>query len=180
MEIFGHAFSGVLLSQLLEKRTAPARPAWWWPVLGAVSTTFPDVDAVTILFGFDAFKQHHQTYTHNVIAFVLAPPAIAALVHRRWPARASFPRVLALFWLGMTLHLIGDVIAQWPLRFLLPFRQDGWSFQLIPRDFSIGLALILMFGALLGYVDSIAPFRRFIAAATLVVAVLYVTVGPGV
>ena len=60
MEIFGHAFSGVALSQILDERLPAPRPKWWWPVLGAISTTFPDIDGVTILGGVDAFKKHHQ------------------------------------------------------------------------------------------------------------------------
>jgi membrane-bound metal-dependent hydrolase YbcI (DUF457 family) len=139
----------------------------------------PDVDGVSILGGVDSFKAWHQIYTHNVIAFATAPPLIALAAYALTGRRFTYPRLLALFWLGMALHLAGDVIAQWPLRFLYPFSPTGWSFQLIPRDFSIGLALILMVVALAGYVDGVAPWRRVTAAAGLLAGVLYVTVGPG-
>lgn len=179
MEVFGHAFSGVLLAQLLEPANAKDKPAWVWPVMGAVAALAPDVDGFTILGGADAFKTWHQLYTHNAIAFAVAPPLIALGANRLTRGRFGYPRVLALFWLGMALHLAGDLIAQWPLKFLYPFSTSGWSFQLIPRDFSIGLAVILMFAALLGYVDQLAPWRRVTAAIGLAAGVLYVTAGPG-
>lgn len=179
MEVFGHAFSGVLLAQLLEPEEARRTPAWVWPVLGAAATLAPDVDGVTILGGPDLFKAHHQLYTHNVIAFALAPPPIALLAHRLTRRRFTYSRWLALFWLGMALHLLGDLLAQWPLKFLYPFSSQGWSFGFLPRDFSIGLALILMFAALLGYVDQVAPWRRVTAAMGLVAGALYACVGPG-
>ena len=180
MEVFGHAFSGVLLAQLLEPQEARKAPVWVWPALGAAAALVPDVDGISILGGADAFKAWHQIYTHNVIAFAIAPPLIALAARALTKRRFSYASLLALFWLGMALHLIGDVIAQWPLRFLYPFSPVGWSFQLIPRDFSIGLALILMTAGLAGYVDGVAPWRRLTAAFGLLAASLYVTLGPGV
>lgn len=179
MEVFGHAFSGVLLAQSLEPPEARAKPAWAWPVMGAVAALAPDVDGVTVLGGPDTFKAYHQLYTHNVIAFAIAPPLIALAAHRLTKRRFTYARLLALFWLGMALHLAGDLIAQWPLKFFYPFSTRGWSFGFLPRDFSIGLALILMLVALTGYVDQVAPYRRITAAAGLLAGVLYVTVGPG-
>lgn len=179
MEVFGHAFSGVLLAQLLENDEGKRPPRWTWPVLGACATLAPDIDGISALGGPDTFKALHQTYTHNVIAYATLPVLAATLAWRLTRARFSFLRLWLLFQLGMTLHLLGDLIAQWPLRFFEPFSQLAWSFGLIPRDFSIGLALILMFTALLGYVDQLAPWRRFTAAAGLCAGVLYITVGPG-
>lgn len=179
MEVFGHAFSGVLLAQILEPGNAKEKPAWVWPVLGAVAALSPDVDGFTILGGADAFKRWHQLYTHNAVAFAVAPPLIALAANRLTRGRFGFPALLALFWIGMALHLAGDLIAHWPLKFFYPFSGTGWSFRLLPRDFSIGLALILMLASLAGYVDQVAPWRRVIAAAGLVAGVLYVTAGPG-
>jgi membrane-bound metal-dependent hydrolase YbcI (DUF457 family) len=179
VEVFGHAFSGVLLAQLLESDEARKPKRWVWPVLGACSALAPDIDGISIVGGPDAFKAWHQIYTHNFIAYAIGPPLVALLAWRLTRPRFSYARLYLLFQLGMTLHLLGDLLAQWPVRFLYPFSPRAWSFGLIPRDFSIGLALILMFVALLGYVDQLAPWRRFTAAGGLIAGVLYVTVGPG-
>ena len=181
MEPFGHAFSGICLAQAL-RPTPPGistPPRGWWPAVGAFAALFPDIDAVSYLGGADTFQRYHQYYTHNLIAFAFAPAMLTFLIRRLTPNPPTFARTLALLQGGMALHLLGDTIAHWPLKLFWPFSREGLCFELIPRDFSIGLALLLLFGAVLSFLDSVERSRRAIAIATLFAGTLYVLIGPG-
>jgi len=133
LDVIDHAFSGGLIGLALEPGPFlrdPAKPRARWPLLGVLAATFPDVDAVSYLWGADTFARVHQTYTHNILAFLLLPPLVALALRIE-------QRGIALFYAGMAAHLLGDVIATWPLRFLLPFSDRGFAFGLIQRDFSV-------------------------------------------
>jgi membrane-bound metal-dependent hydrolase YbcI (DUF457 family) len=177
MELFGHAFSGLCLAQALRPDDRAPR---FWLAAGAVGALAPDIDAITYLAGPDAFYRFHQIYTHNLIAFAVAPPLLALLLQRTLaPPGASRGRILALVWGAWGLHLLGDTIAHWPLRLLYPFSREGLALRLIPGDFSIGLALLLLGGVGLSFVDVVKPHRRAVAWATLASAAFYVVLGPG-
>lgn len=139
----------------------------------------PDVDAVTWLGGPDAFQRYHQFYTHNLIAFALAPPLLALGVRRLAKTDPPIGRLLALCWGGMALHLLADTIAHWPLRLFWPFSREGISFEFIHRDFSVVLPFLLLTGTGLSFANELQQFRRAIAIGTLVAASLYVVLGPG-
>lgn len=181
MDIFGHAFSGLLIGTLLEpgpllRDPSPPRTSWAW--MGALAATFPDVDAVSYLWGPEAFARHHQIYTHTILAFLALPPLLALLV-RRLGFAGSPARTALLFYAGMAAHLLGDVIATWPLRFLLPFSDRGFAFAFIHRDFSLGLALLLGVFAATCRWDGALPARRALALAGLVAGVALVLSGYG-
>ena len=177
MELFGHAASGVALAQILRPPGDDGR--WFWPLTGAAFALAPDVDAVAWLIGGpELFTATHQYYTHNLLVFAVVPPLAAWAVARRAPAGTPPRRVLALVWGAWTLHLLGDTIASWPVRLFWPFSRGGVAFDLIPRDFSVGIPLILVAGIGLGYTRELATYRRPLAAAALVAAVGWVF-GPG-
>lgn len=178
MEAFGHVLSGVALAQIV--RPPGEAGARFWPVWGGLLAIAPDVDAVSYLVGGpELFHEVHQFYTHALIVAAVAPPLLARLGWRRAPAGTSYRRVLALTWGAWMLHLLGDTIASWPVRIFWPFSRGGIAFDLIPRDFSIGVPLILLVGCGLSFVDTLVVFRRWIALGALAVATLYVLVGPG-
>ena len=87
--------------------------------------------------------------------------------------------MLALTLAAWGLHLLGDTIASWPVRIFWPFSRGGVAFDLIPRDFSIGVPLLLLLGVGLTYVDELVPRRRLVALGALLAATAYVLVGPG-
>lgn len=175
MEIFGHALSGIALGQVIDPK--PSHPRWLWPTLSAIAALFPDIDGITVLGGPDLYKRWHQLYTHNVIAFAILPLVVAAIAWRL--TRLPFRKLWLLMQTGMALHLLGDVIAQWPLPFLRPLSDAGFSFGLIEHDFSLGLVLVLLVGVLAGTWDPLIPYRRWTSLATLLAAVAYVLFGPG-
>lgn len=178
MEAFGHVLSGVALAQLVR----PAGPAGarFWPLWGGLVAIAPDVDAVSYLVGGPAlFHEVHQYYTHSLLVSAVVTPLLARLAWGRAPAGTSYGRVLTLTLAAWGLHLLGDTIASWPVRIFWPFSRGGVAFDLIPRDFSIGVPLILLLGVGLTYVDELVPRRRLVALGALLVATAYVLVGPG-
>ena len=179
MDITSHALSGMLLGFVVEPQPPAKERMWRWPLLGALAASLPDVDAVTALGGPDAFKRFHQLYTHNVIAFALAPVCVAAIV-ARLSRREDFARLWLLFQCGFALHLLGDLIAQWPLKFLYPFSTRGWSYGFIHRDFSLVIPFLLLVFAGAGFWDPAIPRRRWIGVAGLIAGTLYVLLGPGI
>lgn len=177
MEAFGHVLSGIALAQMI-RPTGPGG-ARFWPVVGGLFAIAPDVDAISSLGGPALFDAVHQYYTHNLLVFGVLPPLLARVVQRYAPADVTPRRVLGLVWGAWALHLLGDTIASWPLRLFWPFSREGIAFDLIPRDFSVGVPLILLLAVGLSLVDDLVPHRRWIALGGLVAATLYVGVGPG-
>jgi membrane-bound metal-dependent hydrolase YbcI (DUF457 family) len=178
MEAFGHAASGVALAQVL--RPAGRDGRWFWPVTGALFALAPDVDAVTWLVGGPAlFHAHHQFYTHNLLVFAVLPPLFAFVTRRFAPPGTPLAPVLGLVWGAWALHLLGDTIASWPVKLFWPFSREGVAFDLLQRDFSMGLPAILIVGTALSFVDTLEARRRLLAAGTLGVAMGYVLLGPG-
>ncbi|MDP2311100.1 MAG: metal-dependent hydrolase [Pseudomonadota bacterium] len=178
MEVFGHALSGIALAQVVRPDGEAGK--WFWPVTGAAFALAPDIDAVTWLVGGpELFNAHHQYYTHNLLVFATVPP-LAALGARRFaPAGTPTPRVVALVWGAWALHLLGDTIAYRPVKLFWPFSGGGVALQLLQRDFSLGIPAILLVGTGLSFVDTLVPWRRGIAAATLAAVVAYLGLGPG-
>ena len=179
MEPFGHVLSGICLAQALRPSKGDSQPRGWWPAAGGVAAFFPDIDAVTYLAGADAFQRYHQFYTHNLIAFAIGPALLTVALRKLTKNPPPFGRALAVVQGGWALHLLGDTIAHWPLRLFWPFSRTGISFELIPRDFSFGLAGVLLVGTTLSFVDDVRPWRRSIAIATLLAATAYVLFSPG-
>jgi len=179
VEAFGHALSGLALAQAI-------RPAWRpdetdgrrWLVPGALAALAPDVDAVSwLLGGPEAFHAFHQYYTHSLLVSAVVPPLLGLAVARR--LGLPWGRMVGLVWGAWGLHLLGDMIASWPARIFWPFSREGVAFDLLQRDFSIGIPLLLLAGVGASFVDELRPQRRRIAVGTLLAAVAYVLCGPG-
>ncbi len=170
MDVFGHA----ALSVLVGRGAAPRPELRTATTLGALAGgLLPDLDAVVYLWGADAFRQHHQLWTHNLFALVLLPAVAGALLglilrrDRAW--------ILAGAWLGMAFHLAGDVIGLWPVPLLHPVADVRVAFYLLEQDFSPALDAVLVLGAVASFWDPVAerPGRvRITALMTLAAAVV--------
>ncbi len=79
----------------------------------------PDVDAVTLLLGVDAYLRGHHVYLHNLCAAVLAAVLAAILATRR-------AAVLALGLAAFLLHLVSDGFGLLELRPLWPLSRATW------------------------------------------------------
>lgn len=169
MDVFGH----VALSLLVGRAVAPRPELRRVTTLGALAGgLLPDVDAVTYLWGPEVFREVHQFYTHNLVALVVLPALIAALLSsvleadRRWLYFAALG--------GMVGHLIGDVIGLWPVPLLYPFSDVRLAFFLLEQDFSLALDLVLVLGAGSTFLDPIAASAR---ATRLAFAVTMIAAG---
>mgnify|MGYP001616674433 CR=1 FL=1 len=148
--------------------------------MGALAALAPDVDAVSWLIGrAEAFREHHQFYTHNLIVFTVAPPLLGLGIRRLLLKTAGRARVVGLVWGAWSLHLLGDTLASWPVRLFWPFSRGGIAFDLLDRDFSMGIPLVLLAGTGASFARELAPLRAGVAVATLLAAAIYAVAGPG-
>jgi len=175
MDLFGHAALSVIVGRAVPSR-AEERRATTAAALAAGMA--PDLDAATYLGGADLFRQVHQLYTHNVLALAVLPAVVGFAVSRLLKARLSI--VLAAAYAAMAFHLVGDVIGLWPVPLLFPFFEERFALFLLEQDFSLGLDLTLVAGAVLGFWDPIAKRAwalRLVALGTLLVAAAVVLLG---
>ena len=155
MDVFGHTAVSLLLGRAVaprvELRTATT-------VAALCGGLLPDVDAITYLWGADAFRRFHHLYTHNIVAFVVLPIAIGLLLNRAFGQRGALLVVAA--GIGMASHLVGDVIGLWPLTLLVPFVDAKFGLGLLDQDFSLALDLVLVVGAVVSFWDPVAESPR--------------------
>lgn len=178
MDIFAHGFSGVLLSQVARRKDDAQQDRIFYFTTCVGAMILPDLDAVSYLFGPDAFAAIHQKYTHTIFALVLIPPLAATALHLVFK-HYSWILTWLLVTVGMSIHIAEDLIAHWPVRFFYPFSQKGWAFGLIRKDFSIVVDFIFIIGAMVTFYDRATPYRRIIAILTFIIVAVYLFLGPG-
>jgi hypothetical protein len=108
-----------------------------------VAGLVPDVDALSLAFGVEAYQRWHHTLLHNGLSAVALSLGLAVLSVRfpTMPEKergAGFAEVLLLCLAAMHLHFLCDVAGSgspdgslWPVPYLLPFssRELNWSGQ---------------------------------------------------
>lgn len=107
MWVIGHAQVGWFLARAarLERRDR-ALVAW--------CSALPDLDAITLLAGHEAYLRGHHVYLHNLLAAALLAAGACALAGRRLA-------VLGLGLAGALLHFASDGFGYLELRPLWPF-----------------------------------------------------------
>ncbi len=124
MDPLTHTCSGILIGQALRPRPRVRRQTLL--VLGLAAFA-PDVDAISYLGGAEVYSGFHHAYTHTMLGVAVLAAGLAG-IERIWIGGMPFARVLALNLVGCSVHLLGDVIAVWPVRLFWP-----WS----DRDFAL-------------------------------------------
>ncbi len=178
MDIIGHAFAGVVLGQAAAPKSSDRQLHAFAILTATGASLLPDLDAVSYIWGPDAFAAIHQKYTHSVFALGILVLAGAYVAWRIYP-RAGFRYTLVLLTCALGVHVAGDLIAHWPVEFFYPLSRKGWTFGLIRQDFSLVVDMILAAGALLSFYDPLKPHRRVVALSTFGVLVAYLLFGPG-
>ena len=125
MDPITHTCSGILIGQALQPSAQLRRPLLF--VLGLAAFA-PDIDSVSYLWGPDAFYRLHHTYTHTLLGITVLALLLAA-AERYWIKAISFGRLLALNLVGSAVHLLGDLIAVWPLPLLWPWSTQGFTLR---------------------------------------------------
>jgi len=109
-----------LIGQGLSERRDRRLVAW----AGVV----PDLDALSILAGADAFRRFHHSVTHGIVTAVVVSAACAVLARRR-------RRVAGLALLVFHVHLLCDLLGggvDWSIAYFWPFSSQelvtpyGW------------------------------------------------------
>lgn len=86
-----------------------------------IAATAPDLDGLTILGGWDAFREYHHMLCHNLVFCVLSAAILATISGRRL---ASF----ALYFTLAHLHLALDYYGSgplWRIYYWWPFSKQG-------------------------------------------------------
>jgi membrane-bound metal-dependent hydrolase YbcI (DUF457 family) len=177
MDIIAHSLSGILLGQIAMKEDTGAERKYYFSACIA-GLILPDIDAVSYLFGPDAFAAVHQRFTHTLFAVAIFPLIIARIFHL-WDKKHSYIRTYLLILIGMMIHISEDLIAHWPVEFFYPLSKKGWTFGLIQKDFSLIVDFIIIGGAMLSFYDKLAKHRRLAAVISFIIVGLYLFLGPG-
>jgi membrane-bound metal-dependent hydrolase YbcI (DUF457 family) len=146
-------------------------------VLG-VAAFAPDVDAISYLWGPEVYGRVHHAYTHTLLGAALLAHALAG-VERMWIRGISFPRLLALNLMGFTVHLLGDLIAVWPIQLLWPWSDRDFVLRWT-GDFDLVVLSVVGMATGLAAVDQLRGRERWIVGFAALLLVAYFVWIPGV
>lgn len=177
MDIIAHSLSGVLLGQIAMRENSEKDKIYYFGV-GISSLIIPDIDAISYLWGSDAFASIHQRFTHTIFSLLLLPPLFAGILNY-FLKKDVFIKTYLLFSIGMIIHIAEDLIAHWPVQFFYPLYQKGWAFGLIKKDFSLIVDFIFIGGTMLSFYDPLVKYKRIVALSTFGIVLLYLLIGPG-
>ena len=106
---------------------------WKWPMMGAavVAGLAPDLDALSLLWGFSSYVRFHQSLTHNLFVVPILILLIACLFYR-FSAYKNFPALLGLAALGGFGHLLLDLTITWGLAPFWPLSSRTYCLSLVP------------------------------------------------
>jgi membrane-bound metal-dependent hydrolase YbcI (DUF457 family) len=168
MDPLTHVCSGILVGQAI--RPAPALRLPTFLILGLAAFA-PDLDAISYLWGADVYGRVHHLYTHTLPGLAVVAAALAA-VETLWVSGLSFVRLLLLNAAGVTLHLLGDLVAVWPLRILWPWSEQDFVLRWT-GDFDLAVMAAVGLGTGLAATDNLRPHARWIALAVVVFLAVY-------
>jgi membrane-bound metal-dependent hydrolase YbcI (DUF457 family) len=168
MDPLTHVCSGVLLGQALRPAAAVRAPTLL--ILG-VAAFAPDFDAVSYLWGADVYGRVHHFYTHTLPGLA-AVAVVLASVETLWVSGLSFARLLVLNSAGVTLHLLGDLVAVWPLPILWPWSERDFVLRWT-GDFDLAVLVVVGLATGLAATDTLRAHARWIGLAVVVILAAY-------
>ncbi|MGZ3687819.1 MAG: metal-dependent hydrolase [Bdellovibrionota bacterium] len=117
MQIYTHAMIGWLISQPMLNRKDR--------ILITTAAMVPDLDAVSLLGGVDAYTHYHHTFGHSALMGALVIPILAYFSRSR-------AQVAILATLSFASHLIADLLGSgrdWPIPLFWPISSRQFSFS---------------------------------------------------
>jgi membrane-bound metal-dependent hydrolase YbcI (DUF457 family) len=174
MDPLTHTCSGILLGQALRPCEAVHRRTL---IVLAIAAFAPDLDAASYLWGADVYGRLHHLYTHTVVGVVLLA-AVLAGVERAWLRGMSFGWLFMLSLAGCSLHVLGDVVAVWPLRILWPWSDRDFVLHWT-GDFDLVVLTVVGLATGLTAVDTLRGRERWIIGTAVLVVVAYFVWMPG-
>ncbi len=168
MDPLTHVCSGVLLGQALRPAFTLRLPTLL--ILG-VAAFAPDLDAISYLWGAEVYGRVHHYYTHTLPGLAVVAAVLAA-VETLWVPGLSFVRLLLLNAAGVALHLLGDLVAVWPLRILWPWTERDFVLRWT-GDFDLAVLLVVGLATGLAATDNLRAHARWIALAVATILAVY-------
>ena len=145
--------------------------------MGGLAAFAPDVDAISYLWGSDAFYRLHHTYTHTLVGVVVVALVVAA-IESRWLKALSFSSLLGLNLAGGVIHLCGDMIALWPLRIFWPMSEQDLALKWT-SDFDYVVLAVVVVATGLSETDGFQHRAPWIIAGGFLLLVAYFLLIPG-
>ena len=120
----------VTLSYLIAQFGVQQHDGWAGAGLVVLAGNLPDVDTLTLLFGWRFYRNHHRIVGHGLPVTLLGPALFASA---GWYLGVA-PFLELWIWLQIALlaHLAGDIcFYRWPVQPLWPLSARGWGFGLV-------------------------------------------------
>lgn len=174
MDALTHTCSGILIGQALGPPPAVRRQTL--VVLGLAALA-PDVDAMSYLWGPEVYSRLHHTYTHTILGIAVLA-MVLAVIERTWVRQIPFPRLMALNLAGCSVHLLGDVIALWPLPLLWPWSDQNFALRWT-GDFDLVVLIVVGLATGLAATDGLQSRSRWILGGVVLLLVGYFLLFPG-
>jgi membrane-bound metal-dependent hydrolase YbcI (DUF457 family) len=182
MDALTHTCSGILIGQAL--RPIPAVRKQTLVVLGLAAFA-PDVDVISYLWGAEVYSHFHHAHSSGpgrgpgraifgaaVLAVVLAG------IEWKWVTDISFLRLFGLNLLGCSLHLLGDLIALWPLPLLWPWSDHGFALRWT-GDFDLVVMIVVGIATGLAATDKLQDRGPWVLAGVVLILAVYFWWFPG-
>jgi membrane-bound metal-dependent hydrolase YbcI (DUF457 family) len=91
----------------------------------------PDLDGLTLLAGWRAYRTYHRICGHGLLVTLLGPPLLAWL-GTTWLNGGNAGFLWAWLQVSLLAHLFTDVcFYRWPVQLLWPFSARAWGFGLL-------------------------------------------------
>lgn len=174
MDPLTHACSGILIGQALRPPLQVRRQTLF--VLGLAAFA-PDFDALSYLWGPEVYGRIHHTYTHTLLGVAILALALAG-IERIWIQGMSSSRLLALNLVGVAAHLLGDLIAVWPLRILWPWSERDFVLRWT-GDFDLVVLTVVGLATGLSATDGLQDRAPWILVGVVLILVAYFLWFPG-
>jgi membrane-bound metal-dependent hydrolase YbcI (DUF457 family) len=137
----------------------------------------PDLDAASYLWGPDVYGRVHHAYTHTLLGGAMLALVLAG-TERIWIRGISFPRLLALNLIAVTVHLLGDLVAVWPLRLLWPWSDRDFVLWWT-GDFDLVVLVVVGLATGLAATDPLQDYAPWILAGVTAILAGYFWWFPG-
>lgn len=174
MDGLTHTCSGILIGQALRPIRAVRRQTL--VVLG-VAAFAPDIDVISYLWGPEVYSRFHHAHTHTIVGAVVLALLLAG-VERTWMKEISFLRLFGLNVVGCSLHLLGDLIALWPLPLLWPWSDRGFALHWT-GDFDLVVMMVIGLATGLAATDTLQDHAPWILAGVVLILAMYFWWFPG-
>lgn len=175
MDPLTHVCSGVLIGQAL--RPPPGVRRLTLLVLGLAAFA-PDLDAVSYLWGPQAYARIHHAQTHTLLG-VASLTVILAGIEWVWFRSIPFGRLVALNLAGCVVHLLGDLVTLWPIRLLSPFSDRDFALHWT-GDFDLAVLVVVGLATGLAATDGLQHRARWILGGVVLSLAVYFVWLPGV